>query len=529
LADHADSSTRAAGSGPSSRAGDAEARRRALLELTAAAPRGISELFAIYGSTGRAYTGLPGGGVFADGTSAPPPGGASAPSIEQQRQIERAAAEGVPIAWASDGDRETSEVLVAAPVHAQFTLRGVLAFFGTRSRTRLPEEDLEFVILAAMALGRAIETLEASRFTSYQRSLFEGLFRQTPDGIFLEDVRERRVLMVNDTLCRMLGYDRREVVGRRSDFLFADGDAGGEVSFGAVRSAAAGASLPEVELARSDGDVVPAEMVSTIIHDGRGHEIATMRHFRDVSARQQMEAMKQAFIAMASHELRTPLTAMIGSVTLLRESAEALSEDLSELVDLAFRSSTRLKRLVDDIIDIQRLEAGSLPLKRRLLSLGALVEAELKAHERSAATANVYLRFEPAADVDVEGDPDRLKQVLGHLLSNAIEHAPSGTIVSVQTERRAAWAVCAVRDAGSGIPDEVGDRVFDKFSRGESIARRRTTGAGLGLAISRAIVEAHGGSIDFSCPPAGGTLFTFRVPVAEGREGEEGAERWRRS
>jgi PAS domain S-box-containing protein len=499
------------------RAERAAARAEALLALSETTARSFSELYSAYSQAGRDYTGLPGGGVFTylGGALEATPPRRDALSDAARHRLLGAVRDARPLVW--EAPAPSREILLAAPIRVHFTMRGVLAFFGSTERAEAVAEDLEFVTLAAMALGRAIETLESARHTGYQRSLFEGLFRQTPDGIFLEDARQRRVLMVNDALCGMLGYARDEMVGRRATYIFAsagDFEALGDDPYGAPESE--DHALRELVLRRKDGSSIPVELVSTRVRGDRGEPLAVMRHVRDITARQRMEAMKQEFIAVASHELRTPLTATLGSLALLREVAAELPEDSRELVDLAHRSGDRLRALVDDILDIQRLEGGQLPLAREPFDLRRLVRDGLESHAGMARSYEVGFVLEPGGSARVYADARRIMQVLTNLLSNACKHSPAGgeVRVTVETETKpdGAWVVCAVKDQGPGIPPDFRSRVFEKFAQADSTSTRRTSGSGLGLAITRAIVDEHGGRIDFRCPESGGTVFTFRLP-----------------
>lgn len=485
-------------------------RRAALLRLSETDAKSFSSLYEAYSRAGCDYTGLEAGGVYVrvgSGLQASPPRNETM-SVRMRQQLERTLVDGSPTFWTSPvGDGEVRQVLLAAPIRAQFTLRGVLAFFGEAPFAHQPASDLEFVVLAATALGRAIETLEASRRTSYQRSLFEGLFRQTPDGIFLEDVRQRRVLMVNESLCRMLGYARDEMVGRKTGFLYCR-----EQDFVTLSGAARRPAPLELSLRTREGAELPVELVSTEINDDRGQPIAVMRHVRDITQRQAMETIKQEFIAVASHELRTPLTATLGSLSLLKEISGDLPDDLAELVDLACRSGERLRLLVDDILDIQRLEGGRLPMTRVGLDLREVADEAVRLN------ASMARHFEGEFVVSgpschVSADPRRIQQVLTNLLSNASKHAPLRSRVRVEVWVESGYACCAVADQGPGIPESFRGRVFDKFTQAEASSVRKTSGSGLGLAITKALVEEHGGDIEFECPSTGGTTFTFRLPL----------------
>lgn len=498
---------------------DAAARLGSLLRLSESSTHGFSDLYEKYAAVGRDYTGLAGGGVYTllgrELQPSPPRSEVLDPEI--RRQLLRSISDAVPIYWSNAEPGAARKVLLAAPIRAQYTLRGVLAFFGDPNGAR-GAADLDFVVMAATALGGAIETLEASRRSRYQQSLFEGLFSQTPDGIFLEDVSQRRVLMVNDALCRMLGLGRDEIVGRVSASLF---DRSEDFEATAPPQTKRGALAPvELTLLGAGGRRVPVELVSTVICDDRDRPLAVMQHARDISGRQAMERMKQEFVAVASHELRTPLTATLGAVGLLRESTRAMPADTRELIDLAERSGRRLETLIDDILDIQRLDACALPMHRRRHDLRAIAHDALQLGAVHAGQYDVTLRLEPGDPVWVDVDGRRVGRVLTNLLSNATKHAPEGSVVTVRVVREGRLAVCSVQDAGPGVPVEFRPRVFDKFTQADASSTRRTSGSGLGLAISKAIVDQHDGDIDFECPPGGGTTFRFRLPLAPEDEEE---------
>jgi len=487
------------------------ARQAALLSLAESHPSTFSELYEQYRAVGLDYTQLPHGGVYtAVGHHLSPTPPRLEPLEDPVRaELQRALNEGVPTYWSeAEGHLTDGQVLLAAPIHAQETLRGILAFFGRMPKGHQSAADLAFVTLAATALGRAIETLESTRQTNYQRNLFEGLFRQTPDGILLEDLRHRRVLMVNESLCRMLGYGRDAVAGRKSTFLyFAPED------LEAASTAPSTLKPIELRLRSALGRALPVEMVSTEIADDRAQPIAIMRHVRDISARQEAEAVKREFIAVASHELRTPLTALLGSVALLREVGVDLPDPLPELTNLATRSGERLKALVDDILDLQRLENGRAPIEGESFDLLSLATEAVALAKSLSRVFNGEFRVS-GHPAPVLADPRRIHQVLANLFSNASRYAPIGSVVRVHVGADGGYATCSVVDAGPGIPDAIRGRIFEKFVRSEpTSAVNRPSGIGLGLAIAKTIAEDHEGDLEVSCPDEGGTCFTLRLPL----------------
>ncbi len=233
-----------------------------------------------------------------------------------------------------------------------------------------------------------------------------------------------------------------------------------------------------------------------------------------ISEHERMEAMKDDFIAMVSHELRTPLTSIHVSLALITMLlGEELSPRAKELTDIACRNSQRLVRLVDSVLDLAKIESGKLEFDMRMLELVPLVEQALKANESYASQFTVAFRLEadaPGALVNV--DPDRLIQVITNLLSNAAKFSAQGQTVTVRVERRSGGLRVAIRDRGPGIPDEMHDRIFQKFARAGALDARDPGGTGLGLSISKSIIESMGGRIGFETGPGIGSTFYFDLP-----------------
>ncbi|WP_405014693.1 ATP-binding protein [Kitasatospora sp. NBC_01539] len=230
-------------------------------------------------------------------------------------------------------------------------------------------------------------------------------------------------------------------------------------------------------------------------------------------ASRETDRLKDEFVAVVSHELRTPLSAVNAALELLDGHVGSPRDE--KLVSLAQDNTGRLRRLVDDILDVQRLAVGSLPLRRAVTDLTAAAATAVAGLEPEAVRQRIALSV--AGDpVPVMGDRDRLVQVFGNLVGNAVKFSGAGTRVHVVVGRRPGpqpEAVAEVHDEGPGIPpDELG-RVFDKFVRLERTAGGDPGGAGLGLAISRGLVEAHGGTLSARPGERGGTVFSVRLPA----------------
>jgi signal transduction histidine kinase len=204
------------------------------------------------------------------------------------------------------------------------------------------------------------------------------------------------------------------------------------------------------------------------------------------------DRQRRELIANVSHELRTPITALQG---LLENIVDGVAEAQPATVQTALTQTERLGRLVTELLDLSRLDAGVMPLVRAQIDVGAFLERVVREATVNAAGSGPDVRFDlapPAAPVTVSGDPERLHQVFANLLDNAARHSPPGGTVSIRAERRGEQLLIAVTDEGAGIPESDRDRVFERFTRGE---RAADGGTGLGLAIARWVVQLHAGTI----------------------------------
>ena len=235
------------------------------------------------------------------------------------------------------------------------------------------------------------------------------------------------------------------------------------------------------------------------------------------AARAEAEAANRAkdeFLAMISHELRTPLGAILIWSQLLRN--EQMDEaGMARALGMIERSTKTLTKLIDDLLDVSRIIAGKLRLEVRPVQLGPVVEAALEAAQPDAEAKSLRIeRRIDAKPLTVSGDPVRLQQVVGNLLSNAIKFTPEGGRLELRLEATGTHARIMVTDTGSGISPDFLPYIFERFRQADSTSTRRNKGLGLGLAISRHLVELHGGTIEASSPGEGqGSTFTVTVPL----------------
>jgi PAS domain S-box-containing protein len=235
----------------------------------------------------------------------------------------------------------------------------------------------------------------------------------------------------------------------------------------------------------------------------------------DISARKAVEDLKNDFIGTVSHELRTPLTAVIGSLSLLKEEyGGSLDSDAGQFLDMAYQNSERLAALVNDILDLEKIESGRLELRIERVELGAFLERALAMNAPYAEKHGTRFTLDPVEPgIAVCADADRLLQVVTNLLSNAAKYSPDGEPVTITARSFDDRARVEVTDRGPGVPAEFQSRLFTRFAQAESGGKG---GTGLGLAISKAMVEAMLGTIGYENGADRGATFFFELPLAAG-------------
>jgi signal transduction histidine kinase len=237
---------------------------------------------------------------------------------------------------------------------------------------------------------------------------------------------------------------------------------------------------------------------------------------RDVSERRAVDRMKDEFISIVTHELRTPLTSIRGALGLLRGGAAGeLPPKATRMVEVATSSSDRLIRLINDILDVERMAADKLSLTPELTTAESLVKATVSEMAALAEASGITLRVGKTPGV-VWADFDRVVQALTNLVGNAVKFSPTGSTVDLGAEELDGWVQFDVRDRGPGIPADQFTAVFEHFRQADASDTRQKGGTGLGLAICRGLVEAHGGRIWVSSILGKGATFSFTLPSAGG-------------
>jgi PAS domain S-box-containing protein len=380
------------------------------------------------------------------------------------------------------------------------------------------------------ALRRGLERRVSDQTADLRRLArqTEVLLSSVGDGIYGVD-HEGRVTFINPSGARALGYEPHDLHGRSAHDRFHAPDADGRpfpwegcYVADAIREGMLATAEADVYV-RADGTSFPVEITASPVIDEDRLQGAVVA-FRDVTQRREVDRMKDEFLSVVSHELRTPLTSIRGSLGLLASGKLGeLTPRAGSMVTIALQSSERLTRLINDLLDIERIESGNRPMEVTAHDAHQLLAAAAK-HIDGLATS-VGVRVEVGACAGrVLADEDGIMQTLTNLLGNAIKYSdPGGTVVLDATEGEG-LVLFRVRDHGRGIPADKLESIFERFEQVDSSDARQKGGTGLGLAISRSIIERHGGRIWAESELGVGTTVLFTLPSVRRRAVDRSSE-----
>lgn len=371
---------------------------------------------------------------------------------------------------------------------------------------------------AAWAISRSMTATRSaltrlSDLSVRQQAIFDaatdGMITHDPHGI---------IESLNPAATRLYGYEPEELIGQHIGLLFEHPPERAALEKFLAKLAAdpkgRAAGVQEFGAQARDGRTFDVDVATSPVSLGDGlHFVAVIR---DVTERKRVERMKTEFVSTVSHELRTPLTSIAGSLGLLAGGvAGTLPERAEKLIAIAHSNSQRLVRLINDILDIEKIESGKVSFDIKPVPLRPLVEQAIQANLAYAAEYGVSLKLEAAGgNPTVLGDSDRLMQVLTNLLSNASKFSPAGSEVVTKIVAGDSRHRITVIDHGSGIPEEFRERMFSKFAQADASDTRQKGGTGLGLNIVKQIVERLGGTVSFDSEDGNGTAFHIDLPAA---------------
>jgi PAS domain S-box-containing protein len=346
--------------------------------------------------------------------------------------------------------------------------------------------------------------------------LAASVFENTSEGIVVTDV-DGTIQSVNPAYMAITQYRAEELIGKNPRFLKSGKQDREFYERMWASISGLGHWQGEIWNQRKNGEIFPQWVTISSIKDSRGRTTNYVGVAWDISELKASQRMKEEFITTISHELRTPLTSVLGSLGILMGNmTEQLPEQAQRLIALAHGNSRRLVRLISDILDIEKIEAGKMTFQFEPLELTALVYRVIEDSKALAEQAQITISCQTlVTDAWINGDADRLMQAVSNLLSNAIKFSPPGESVEVVVAAHSPMLRVEVTDHGPGIPGEFYSQIFKRFAQAGGMGRSWKAGTGLGLSITRLIVRQHGGLIDFQSTPGESTTFCIDLPRAE--------------
>jgi PAS domain S-box-containing protein len=339
---------------------------------------------------------------------------------------------------------------------------------------------------------------------------------RSPIAVFeLDDAG--RVLTFNPAAENLLGYSSSDAVGRvAADFLFTESvGMGVREEWRRILGSRAPIIGWRLNVVRHDGVEITCDWSLTPLVNVDNRVVSVIVQGRDITQQLEAERIKQEFTSTLSHELRTPLTSIIGSLQLINSGVMGdIEKDILELTAIAERNGQRLLDLINDILDVEKIESGKLSLMLDAVDVAELVTESLTLNRAFAERFKVrLLAAGELRPVKVNADRKRMLQVMTNLLSNAAKFSTEGTAVEVSVEPDADGMVrVGIHDTGPGIPESFRNRIFGRFAQADMSHTRQKGGTGLGLSICKRLVELMGGKIGFSDRAGGGTTFWFELP-----------------
>jgi two-component system, OmpR family, phosphate regulon sensor histidine kinase PhoR len=376
----------------------------------------------------------------------------------------------------------------------------------SRNLAEWAAENSELFDLEQSINATAVHLRERVAELGVEKARLEAILCNMDDGVLLVDGK-KRIMLVNPAAESMFGIAGAEAVGK--DHLEVTHHFHLDELLGKVLATSQPQVL-EIKRAKPGEQILEARMAPA---GGAGEPQGVLLVIRDVTRSRKLEQMRTEFVSNVTHELRTPLTAIRGFAETLLEGALDDPDAAHHFVEIIKRESDHLGHLIEDLLDLSRIESGKLKVRKEPVDLATLAAETVGRLAEKAQGLGVQLNLAfPEGLPVISGDPARLAQVLINLVDNGLKYTPAGGSVTVSAEEAGPFLKVTVRDTGVGIPKADLPRIFERFYRVDKARSRATGGTGLGLSIVKHIVDAHGGSISCVSDVGQGAVFTFTLP-----------------
>ena len=383
-------------------------------------------------------------------------------------------------------------------------LAGVLSVYAERPR-EWRQEEIEALLALGGNTSAALANAELYSRVSLEKERSVAILANIADGIVAVD-RDGDVVLWNSAAEEITGVPQEEAIGRTT----------AQVLQRQLESSDETPSGPRLVSISRGSEEVWLSLSEAVMRDPLGAVAGRIFAFRDISADRMVEQVKSDFVAAVSHELRTPLTSIYGfAETLLRQDIPFGEDERRTFLGYIASESERLTEIVDQLLNVARLDAGDLQVELGRIDVGSVVSELVETVEQSGVMNGHRFELDlPDEPLAAEADPDKVRQVFNILVENALQYSPDGGTVTVGARRNADRVEVRVADEGIGIPAAERERIFRKFYRAESAARDGAAGTGLGLFIARELVTAMGGRIWVDSTEGEGSSFAFELPAA---------------
>ena len=407
---------------------------------------------------------------------------------------------------------------VGLPMVARDEVVGIIYIFRAYA-TAFSADDRALLGSFADQAAIAVHNARLYQQTNQEKRRLDAILESTADGVLIMDAAHS-IQRFNRALAKLTGWSAAEAIGRAHDEVikWARREPGPDLAEAEAGGWPLGSTpaplYVEGDLQRKGGGYTAAGITYAPLFDREGRLVNLIANVRDITKFREAEELKSTFISIISHELKTPVALIKGyAETLQREDARWDSRTVRESLNVIVEEADRLAELIENLLDASRLQAGALKLNLTETPLDQLAARMVEKFKTQSPAGKHLLSAEFPPDFPgVMGDEERLTQVLSNLLSNAIKYSPAGGRVAVRGRVEPQQVVISVSDEGPGIAAADLPRVFDRFYRADSDLTKRAKGAGLGLFLAKAIVEAHNGRIWAESMPGKGTTFSFSLP-----------------
>jgi PAS domain S-box-containing protein len=390
--------------------------------------------------------------------------------------------------------------------------------FASHEPTLPDEETVQIFRSLGSQIGNFMARKRAEEAADRLRRQTQLILESAGEGIIGIDTRQH-VTFVNAAAERMLGYRTGELVGRDVTATLRptpSGDAAAAPQQTPIYSALekdASRSVADGNFYRKDGTSFPVQYIGAPIRTESGVTGAVIT-FQDVTQRREIERMKNEFVSVVSHELRTPLTSIRGALGLLASGKMGgFPEKAQRMLDIAVNNTDRLVRLINDILDIERIDSGRAAMQKKEVEIADLIHQAIDVMRAMADKSGVVLEAD-TVQCKIEVDPDRIIQTFTNLLSNSIKFSPKGGVITIGGRIESSKLLIFVKDQGRGIPADKIEMIFERFHQVDTSDSREKGGTGLGLAICRTIAQQHGGRIWAESQEGKGSTFFLELPLA---------------